>query len=179
MEHALHRSLQLAAGDPVARGVAVYLKKHIREEQGHDEWVREDLAAIGFDPDEPLRRLPSPAVAALVGAQYYWVSHYHPVCLLGHIAVLEGYPPARGLSTHLAKRTGYPSAGFRTLERHAALDVHHRNELMQTLDGLPISPQLQAALGVSAMHTVRDGTRVIEEVLATQNSPALMSSPHR
>ena len=35
-------------------------------------------------------------VATLVGAQYYWLRHVHPVSLLGHMAVMEGYsPPAR------------------------------------------------------------------------------------
>ncbi|SEE65642.1 Iron-containing redox enzyme [Streptomyces sp. 2231.1] len=179
MELALERSLRLADDDPVARGVATYLRRHIREEQGHDEWVREDLAAIGFDPDEPLRRLPSPAVATLVGAQYYWIKHYHPACLLGHIAVVEGYPPPRQLSDDLAARTGYPRAGFRTLERHAVLDTRHRDELMETLDGLPLSPDLHKALGVSALHTVDGATQVIEEVLASESLPAPLASPTR
>ncbi|MFJ9445787.1 iron-containing redox enzyme family protein [Kitasatospora sp. NPDC101235] len=172
MQHALRAASQLSDGDPVARGVAEYLERHIREEQGHDEWVREDLAAIGFDPDEPLRRLPSDTVATLVGAQYYWVSHYHPVCLLGHIAVLEGYPPPRGLAAYLSERTGYPLSGFRTLERHSALDVRHRDELMKTLDDLPITSRLHAALGLSALHTVKSGIHVIEEVLAATGRPA-------
>lgn len=179
MELALERSLQLADHDPVAGGVATYLRRHILEEQGHDEWVREDLAAIGVDPDEPLRRLPSPTVANLVGAQYYWIKHYHPACLLGHIAAVEGYPPPRRFSDDLASRTGYPLTGFRTLERHAALDTRHRDELMETLDGLPLSPDLHKALGVSALHTVDGVTRVIEEVLASRPLPAPLSSPTR
>lgn len=176
MELALHQARDLANHDPAARGVAAYLEKHIREEQGHDEWVREDLAAIGQDPDEPLRRLPSPAVANLVGAQYYWIRHYHPLCLLGHIAVLEGHPPPRGFAATLAARTGYPQAGFRTLERHAALDVRHRDELMETLDDLPILPALHTALGLSALHTIRSATQAIEETLASPRLSALEPS---
>ncbi|MET9622712.1 iron-containing redox enzyme family protein [Streptomyces sp. NPDC006464] len=179
MELALERSLHLADHDPVARGVAAYLRRHIREEQGHDEWVREDLAALGADPDEPLRRLPSPAIANLVGAQYYWIRHYHPVCLLGHIAAVEGYPPPRGFSRKLVDRTGHPPAAFRTLERHAVLDTRHRDELMKTLDGLPLSPAMHAALGLSALHTVDGVTRVIEEVLASKPMPVRLSSPTR
>ena len=30
--------------------------------------------------------MPSPAVAALVGSQYYWLLHHHPVALLGFVA---------------------------------------------------------------------------------------------
>lgn len=171
MELALDRAKLLSPHDPAARGVAAYLAKHIREEAGHDEWVREDLAAIGHDPDEPLRRIPPAAVATLVGAQYYWITHYHPVCLLGHIAVLEGYPPARGFAATLAARTGYPLTGFRTIARHAGLDVRHRDELIQTLDDLPLPADLHAALGLSALHTVRSATQVIETVLASPPAP--------
>ena len=34
--------------------------------------------------------------AALVGAQYYWIRHVHPVALLGYVMLLEGYPPSAG-----------------------------------------------------------------------------------
>ena len=41
---------------------------------------------------EPLRQIPSSQVATLVGAQYYWLRHYHPISLLGHMMVMEGCP---------------------------------------------------------------------------------------
>jgi len=165
MEMALERSRALAATDPVAEGVAAYLAKHIREEQGHDEWVRQDLAAIGRDPDEPLRTMPGPSVANLVGAQYYWIRHHHPVCLLGHIAVLEGYPPPPAFAAVLRERTGYPWEGFRTLHRHAVLDVRHRDELRHALDDLPLAAEHHAALGVSALHTTHATAALFETLL--------------
>lgn len=166
MELALERSRLLAATDPVAAGTADYLTRHIREERGHDEWLRQDLAAIGSDPDEPLRGMPGTAVANLVGAQYYWIRHHHPVCLLGHIAVLEGYPPSPDLGRVLAERTGFPADGFRTLHRHAALDVRHRDELMRTIDRLPLTAEHRSALGVSALHTLRATAELFEDILA-------------
>jgi hypothetical protein len=168
MELALVRCQTLADPDPVARSVVTYLHKHMREERGHDEWLCEDLAAIGHDPGKALRALPAPAVANIVGSQYYyWINHYHPVCLLGHILVLEGYPPSHELVGVLIERTGYPRSGFRTLEQHAVLDVRHRDALMSTLDELPLSLKLQPALGVSALHTVGSTAIAIEEVLAS------------
>jgi Iron-containing redox enzyme len=165
MELALERSRALAPTDPVAEGTAAYLSKHIREEQDHDEWVRQDLAAIGRDPDEPLRTMPGTSVANLVGAQYYWIRHHHPVCLLGHIAVLEGYPPAPTFAALLQQRTGYPAEGFRTLHRHSALDVRHRDELMRTLDLLPLTAEYHSALGVSALHTAHATAVLFEDLL--------------
>ena len=42
----------------------------------------------------------------VVGAQYYWILHYHPVALLGWIGLLEGYPPAPEMLDELMARTG-------------------------------------------------------------------------
>src|SRR5918994_2667394 len=47
-------------GDRVASLVADYLESHIEEERGHDQWLLEDLASLGVDPDEVARRPPSP-----------------------------------------------------------------------------------------------------------------------
>lgn len=165
MEVALERAGELAGDDPVAAGVAAYLAKHIDEERGHDAWLRQDLAAIGHESEEALAAIPRPAVAALVGSQYYWVRHHHPVCLLGHIAVLEGYPPDPRLADLIMRRTGFPRAGLRTLIRHAALDRRHRDELMAVIDALPLTPEHTVAMGVSALHTVHGVAAVFDDLM--------------
>src|SRR5262249_18795704 len=154
------------AKDPVADGVAAYLRKHIHEEHGHDDWVRQDLELICPDADELLAAMPSPAVAAAVGAQYYWLAHHHPLCLLGHIAVLEGYPAPPELPKRLARRTGHPDKAFRTMHVHAVLDQRHRDELFEAIDGLPLSAKHHSMLGVSAMHTIGSLADVFEELAA-------------
>lgn len=166
MELALERSRALAPGDPVAAGLADYLARHIGEERGHDRWLLEDLTAIGHDTGPALHAMPRGSVANLVGAQYYWIRHHHPVTLLGHIAVLEGYPPSPALTEELRTRSGYPREGFRTLHRHAALDVRHRDELLRTLDRLPLTADQSAAVGLSALHTLDAVIVVFAELLA-------------
>jgi len=128
MEAARDRSRSLR-GDPVAAAVADYTACHIDEERGHDDWLLEDLAAIGVDPATVLTRPPPVAVAALVGAQYYWIHHFHPVALLGYMLLLEGYPPSAADVGSLRARTGYGPEAFRTLLLHADLDPHHGEEL--------------------------------------------------
>jgi hypothetical protein len=173
MEVAIEQARRADPGrDPVAAGVAAYLGKHLEEERGHDEWLRQDLAVLGRDPDEVLAAMPMPSVAALVGSQYYWVRHYHPVCLLGHIAVLEGYPPDPALAEHIMARTGYPRTGLRTLIRHAALDRRHRDELMAAIDGLPLRPADEHAISLSALHTVQGLISVLED-MAPADGPVL------
>lgn len=173
MDAALARAELLAPADPVAEGLAAYLRKHRREERGHDTWVQEDLAALGLDTGELLGAMPGPAVADLVGAQYYWVLHHHPVCLLGHIAVLEGYPPSPGLVPALRERTGFPAEAFRTLHRHTALDVRHRDELMAAIDALPLGPEHHRMIGMSALHTLRATIALFEALLG----PVSASTP--
>lgn len=164
LEAALARAQALAPHDPVAAGLVPWLRRHASAERGHDEWLRHDLAAAGGDPDEPLRRLVPAAVAELVGAQYYWVLHDHPVALLGHAAVLEGSPPPRQLGAWLAGRTGLPRAAFRTIERHAVLDRRHGAEVARVLDGLPLRPRDSALVGLSALHTLGALLRLLDSL---------------
>ena len=112
-----------------------------------------------------LRRVPSPTVAQLVGAQYYWVLHYHPVAVLGYIALLEGYPPSPGLIDELARRTGYPEPAFRTLRLHGELDQGHRDELDAMLNGLALTPEQSTAVSVSAMMSVDLYAQAIEDLI--------------
>ena len=112
-----------------------------------------------------LGRLPSSTVAALVGSQYYWVLHCHPVALLGYLMVSEGYPTAPSLVEDLIDRTGYPRDCFRMLAEHAELDPHHGEELDGLVDSLPLTPDLETLLGVSAMRTVGFMARCLEEVV--------------
>jgi hypothetical protein len=170
METAIARAHELDS-DPVAAGVAAYLESHVDEERGHDEWVLQDLEATGFDRDEPLRRIPPPAVAAVVGSQYYWICHHHPVALLGHIAVVEGYPPSVSLAHTLEERTGFGPDAFRSLARHSMLDIHHRDEFLDALDALPLGPEHEEIVGVSALHTVRGLIEIFESVLEREPVP--------
>jgi len=165
MEAALDRARSMADTDPVADGLGVYLQRHIEEERGHDQWLLEDLKGLGVSSSAVLGRVPSATVAALVGTQYYWILHFHPVALLGYLAVAEGYPAAPSQIEDLIERTGYPRPSFRMLAEHAELDPHHRDELDQLIDSLPLTADLETLLGLSAMSTVGSLARCVEEVV--------------
>jgi pyrroloquinoline quinone (PQQ) biosynthesis protein C len=152
--------------DPVAARVADYCERHIDEELGHDDWLLEDLAALGVDPDAVRSSPPSPTVAALVGAQYYWIHHVHPVGLLGYVLLLEGWPPTPRTVDELRRRTGYGPAAFRTLLAHADLDPSHGEELDAVLDALPLRAEHRQLLGVSALSSAGGLAAAVEELLA-------------
>lgn len=131
-----------------------YLLRHIEEERGHDLWLREDIAETGNDPDALCDQMPLPAIATLVGSQYYWIHHFNPVVILGHIGAMEGNAPPVGFAEMLSERTGYPMTAFRTIERHARLDQAHGRELFAMLDGLSLTAEEETWIGVSAFHTI-------------------------
>lgn len=108
MERAAERSTALGATDAVGAPLAAYLREHVEEERGHDEWLLGDIAALGGDPAAVRARQPPPEVARFVGTQYYWIEHHHPVALLGYIAVLESCAPAPWLAERIAEAAGVP-----------------------------------------------------------------------
>ena len=163
MEAACLRANSL--GDPLSATLSQYFGVHAREELHHDEWLVEDLQLLGFTREQVLGRLSSSTVAALVGSQYYWIHHVHPVALLGYIAVLEGEPPSISGLEDLVARTGLPHAAFRTYFKHAQLDPQHRADLDTILDTLPLTSAQQSLLGVNAIQTVALLTCAFEEVL--------------
>jgi hypothetical protein len=109
--------------------------------------------------------MPSASVAALVGAQYYWIHHHHAVAFLGYVALMEGYPPTPELIETLSARTGYPPEAFRTFDQHAELDPGHKDHLDRTLDALPLTAEQEAMIATSAAATAVLAARAISEIL--------------
>lgn len=151
MRRALERCQEL--DDAPGRVLAPFLEHHIQEELGHDDWLLEDIAVLGGDPDEVRARTPSPPAAAANGAQLWWIEHAHPVALLGHAEVLECSPPEIEMLDEFEARTGLPRGGMMFFRRHAVIDQRHREEIHATLDALPLTPELESLIGMSALHT--------------------------
>ena len=164
-EAALARSQVLAGADPLAEPLADYLAEHVEEELHHDETLLGDLELLGVDRSSVAARMPPPDVAALVGQQYYWILHFHPLAFLGYVAVMEGFPPTPELIELLVERTGFPRDAFTTYLEHAELDPGHRDHLDRRLDSLPLEAWHEAALGVSAISTATMAARSLEAIV--------------
>lgn len=103
------------------------LYAYIDEERGHDDWILDDLSALGVTA----RPLPPANIAcrAMVGYVHYAIEHESPYAMLGMVHVLEG------MSTALAERAAKALAatmgldarrpGFRYLTSHGAIDQEH------------------------------------------------------
>jgi heme oxygenase-like protein len=172
METALARGHELAADDPVAEGLAAYLERHIPEEIHAEEpggAVLEDLEALGVDTSGLRTQLPPPRVAALIGAQYFWIFHYHPVAILGFLE-LEAFHSHTPTLERLIERTGLPREGFGQLLLHAKLDVAHARELHRVLDSLPLEPAHERLITVSALQTIEAVVDVMLDVVTADRS---------
>ncbi|MFO7562371.1 MAG: hypothetical protein R6X02_06985 [Enhygromyxa sp.] len=164
MQAACERAREREELDPLAGPLADYLTRHVEEMIGHDVWLLEDLAATGADPGIPLQAIPSPKVASLVGAHYYWVHHHHPIALLGYIGAIETYPPPLGFTERLRARTGFPREAYRTIARRELSNPERSREFYELLDTLPLSRRQETLIGLSALHTVHAGVDVLEEI---------------
>ena len=160
--------------DAITPMLAEYLTTHAEEETGHDEWVLDDLQALGINRVDIIKRIPSASMASLLGAQYYWIWHSHPVAVLGYIAVIEGSPATIEQLEDSVKRTGHPSAAFGSSFKHARLDPIHRDDFNKFVDALPLTPAHSAMIGVSAFHTVNMIKNLFEEVI--EKAPAATRS---
>jgi len=155
MELASSVAAQRADVDPVCRHLQPYLATHAIEERDHDEWLWQDFETAGIPREEILGQIPAPNVAALVGAQYYWVQHHHPVALLGYMRVLEGNPPSISHVELLERKSKLPRALFRTYRLHGELDPDHIREMDSFIDSLPLADWQADLMWISATHTAR------------------------
>jgi hypothetical protein len=163
-EAALTRSRDLADTDPLGPPLSTYLAEHVEEELDHDETLLDDLELLGIDRATVAARMPTPTVAALVGSQYYWILHYHPVSF-PRLRRGDGGAPTPELIETLIVKTGYPREAFRTYIEHGELDPGHRDHLDRTVDSLPLAAWHESALGVSAISTAALAARGLEELV--------------
>jgi Iron-containing redox enzyme len=177
MKAAVDRLRAMTAVDSISVPLIRYFVQQIPQETGHDDWLLEDLEALGCSRAEILARKPPPTVAALVGAQYYWIFHYHPVALLGYILVVESEPPSVELVERTVGETGLPREAFRSFFRHAVLEPAHNDALDGLLDSLPLSREQQGLIGVSVIQTSNMIARAAEEILEFHELAKTGSSP--
>lgn len=147
---AANRCDECASRDPLAAALVRYFTRHAEEEQDHDTWLLEDIESLGIERSRVIASVPSATVASLVGSQYYWIQHEHPVALIGYLAVIER-PTDPLYYDEVAKRTGLPREAFRTLVYHASVDDDHERDLDRCIDALPLTSTHESVIGSSAI----------------------------
>lgn len=164
MRAAAKRCAGKLLNDPLAAWLHDYYQEHAQEEAGHEQWLLDDLASLGIPPERVLQRLPYCSVAALVGVQYYWMFHVHPLAYLGYIAVVEA-PTSIDFLEEVSRRIDIPLSSMTGHVMHARLDPDHVAEFDAALDSLPLLPYHQDLLTVSAIATVAHLEHMFTEIL--------------
>src|SRR5690606_30389662 len=115
------------------------IAEYIEEELGHQEWILNDLAACGADPEAVRHGQPALATELMVAYVYDRIARHNPVSFFGMVNVLEGTSIALATRAASAIRgsLALPPTAFSYLNSHGSLDLEHMRffeELMNRLD---------------------------------------------
>jgi len=113
--------------------------EYIEEEIGHEEWILDDIAATGGDPDIVRAQRPMPATEIMVAYAYDTINRGNPAGFFGMVHVLEGTSVnlAHQAAGAIQRNLGLPDTAFRYLTSHGSVDQEHirfLEELMNRLD---------------------------------------------
>ena len=119
------------------RQVRYYLYEHMHEESGHEEWVMNDLEAVGIGAAATRSHEPSFDTLALTGYNYWAADRRHPCAALGMMYTLEVIASVYGGTFAEAIRDSLLLEGDRGISfigSHATLDQEHMATLRQVLN---------------------------------------------
>jgi pyrroloquinoline quinone (PQQ) biosynthesis protein C len=148
------------------RQVRYFLYEHMQEESGHEQWVGNDLEAIGTSAAQTESHSASPFTRALIGFNYWTAERLHPCSVLGMLYTLEviasvyGGPFASAIKESLLL-DGERGVSF--ISSHATMDTHHMADLRRILNTLDDAPACDA-IADAALLNFHHFTRIIEQV---------------
>lgn len=120
--------LSLAASRTLDQTYQKSLLAYMNEERGHDEWILQDIQAIGGNADEVRNGTPGAACELMVAYSYYVIEHVSPFAFLGSVHVLESMSVAfaQGAANAIQSALKFQGdKGFSYLRSHGTLDVEH------------------------------------------------------
>lgn len=121
------------------------LAEYITEETGHDEWILDDIRALGFDAEAVRSGQGNFACRVMIGYAHYAIEHISPYALLGMVHVLEGMSVelAQKAAGAIAQSFGdRPPNAFSYLTSHGALDTEHVQFFEHLVNGID-APEIQ------------------------------------
>jgi len=119
------------------RQVRYFLYEHMHEESGHEQWVVNDLEAVGVRQATLLAHQPALTTLALTGYNYWAADRRDPCSVLGMMYTLEVIASVYGGTFAEAIRGSLLLEGDRGvsfISSHATMDAEHMAELRQVLN---------------------------------------------
>jgi pyrroloquinoline quinone (PQQ) biosynthesis protein C len=111
---------------------------YAEEEEGHDQWILNDITAAGGNAEAARNSTPSHATDAMVGYAYDTVMRRNPVGFFGMVFVLEGTSVSLALNAadQIQRALALPASALTYLRSHGQLDQEHIHHLSGILDRL-------------------------------------------
>lgn len=100
---------------------------YIAEEIGHEEWILQDIAACGGDPEAVRKSASALPTEVMVAYAYHQIDRGNPLAFFGMVHVLEGTSTAiaSNAAAIIREQLGLPAAAFTYLTSHGSLDIEH------------------------------------------------------
>jgi pyrroloquinoline quinone (PQQ) biosynthesis protein C len=146
--------------------IRLFLYEHMHEEAGHEQWVLNDLEAIGVMRSDAAAHAPSAYTLALNGYNYWASERRHPCAVLGMLYALEVIASVYGSPFAAAIRESLLLEGDRGvsfIDSHGSLDAEHMAELRQVLNPLE-GAEAQAAIIEAVRVNFHHFTRILAGV---------------
>jgi pyrroloquinoline quinone (PQQ) biosynthesis protein C len=146
--------------------VRYFLYDHMKEEQGHEEWVVNDLDVVGVKADEVVAYKPTEHMLALNGYNYWAADRRHPCSVLGMLYALEviasvyGGPMTAAITDSLLLQG---DRGISFISSHATLDAEHMADLRLIMNTLQDEDAKDAIIEAATFNFHQFG-RVLEAI---------------
>jgi pyrroloquinoline quinone (PQQ) biosynthesis protein C len=121
---------------------------YLEEEQGHDQWILNDIEAAGGDRQAASQGQPDVATDAMVAFAYDMVDRRNPAGFFGMVHVLEGTSVALALraADQIQATLALPDRAFTYLRSHGTLDQEHVKDLANILERLDYNEDREAVV---------------------------------
>lgn len=148
------------------RQVRYFLYEHMQEESGHEEWVMNDLEAVGVAHAATKVHMAGVHTLALTGYNYWSADRRHPCSVLGMMYALEVIASVYGGPFSSAIRESLLLEGERGvsfISSHATMDAEHMAELRILLNTIT-DDEARDAITESTLLNFHHFTRMFEAV---------------
>jgi len=148
------------------RSIRYFLYEHMKEEAGHEEWVLNDLEAVGVQRLIAQGEQPSHFTATLCGYNYWSADRRHPCSVLGMLYALEVIASVYGGPFSSAMRESLllqGDHGVSFISSHATMDTEHMVQLRHVLNTIT-DKKAQDAVAESTVVNFHHFTRVFESI---------------
>ena len=146
--------------------VRYFLYEHMHEESGHEEWVMNDLEAVGVSHAVTRAHAASINTLALNGYNHWAADRRHPCTVLGMMYALEVIASVYGGTFSAAIRESLLLEGDRGvsfISSHATMDAEHMVTLRKILNTITDDAAREAVVE-STLVNFHHFTRVFESV---------------